>query len=210
MGTKESGDTSDRVFEWLGEAILRGDIPFGAKLNEPRLATQLSVSRGPVREAIRRLEEKQLVVRTPNQGARVIEPTVQGLLELFTLREALEGMAAREAAANITPDQVDQLWQVVRNNSMDSSRGDNQLPDLHILIAQASKNRLLFRLLCDDYYKLLALYRRQYSIIFGKREDTNHEHERIVAAIADGDQEVAELLMRRHIRRARQNLVDRL
>lgn len=210
MGARESGDTSDRVFEWLGEAILRGDIPFGAKLNEPRLAAQLSVSRGPVREAIRRLEEKRLVVRTPNQGARVIEPTVQGLLELFTLREALEGMAAREAAANITPDEIEELWEIVRNAPVGNGESTGNLPDLHILIARASKNSLLFRLLCDDYYKLLALYRRQYNIVFGKRADTNHEHERIVAAIADRDQEVAELLMRRHISKARQNLIDKL
>lgn len=207
---KESGDTSDRVFDWLGEAILNGEIPFGEKLNEPRLARQFSVSRGPVREAIRRLEEKRLVVRKPNQGARVIVPTDQGLLELFTLREALEGMAAREAAQKITPPEVEALREAVRRGAVAGNDPAATLPDLHILIARASKNSLLFTLLCDDYYKLLALYRRQYAIIFGRRDDTSHEHERIVEAIADHDEDVAEILMRRHIRRARENLLTRI
>ena len=100
---------ADRVFETLCVAIVQGDIPPGSKISEPELARIYGISRGPLREAIGRLEACGLVVRRPNVGARVVSLSSEQLLEIFHVREALEGMAARLAAENMTAAEIDEL-----------------------------------------------------------------------------------------------------
>ncbi|MGP1667746.1 MAG: GntR family transcriptional regulator, partial [Rhodanobacter sp.] len=102
----EATSLADSLFERLSEAIVTGEFEAGSKLSEPRLATRYRVSRGPIREAIRRLEERKLVTRLPRQGVRVIVPTSALAAELFRIREVLEGLAARQAACNATKDEV--------------------------------------------------------------------------------------------------------
>ena len=92
----------DAVTERLEAAILGGELAPGSRLSEQRLATAFGVSRGPLREAIRRLEGRQLLRRTTNIGVHVTELSHEDLAELMTVREALEGMACRLAAQTIT------------------------------------------------------------------------------------------------------------
>src|SRR5262245_10478728 len=99
------GLSVQRLFARLVDAIINGRLAPGAKLNEPDLSRGFGVSRGPLREAIRRLEERQLVRCTPNSGARVIVHTPQEVIEAYEIREALEGMAARLAAVNMTDEE---------------------------------------------------------------------------------------------------------
>ncbi|MFK8254139.1 GntR family transcriptional regulator [Ancylobacter terrae] len=209
---KVPGDTSDKVFDWLSDAIIRGEFAPGEKLNEPKIARLLAISRGPVREAVRRLEEKYLVVRTPQQGARVILPSEKALLELFTLREALEGVAAAEAARHIEPDEAVQLRHLLDEPSPSAyaEGGEPRTPDFHIFIAKVSRNEMLFKLLCVDYYKLLMFYRRKYNSIFHRPAHVHLEHRRIAEAIINRDATVAELLMRRHIADARNELLSNM
>jgi DNA-binding GntR family transcriptional regulator len=74
---------ADALFERLSEAIVQGEFAPGVKLSEPRLAARFGVSRGSLREAIRRLEERKLVTRTLRQGVRVIVPSRTAAIELF-------------------------------------------------------------------------------------------------------------------------------
>ncbi|MES9930530.1 MAG: GntR family transcriptional regulator, partial [Candidatus Thiodiazotropha sp. 6PDIVS] len=97
QSTKNSADTlnitlTDRLFDSLQRAIVEGEIPQGSKISEPELARQHGVSRGSLREAIARLEARKLVERKPNLGARVVTLSYEQLIEIFQLREALEGM----------------------------------------------------------------------------------------------------------------------
>ena len=98
---------ADRAFEWLEEAIIKGDYPPGAKLDEVALAKSFGISRGPVREAIRRLEGKKLVERMPHVGARVTALHPDELVNLLNVREALEGMACRLAAMRMSDAELD-------------------------------------------------------------------------------------------------------
>ncbi|RDE10111.1 GntR family transcriptional regulator [Pelagibacterium lacus] len=206
---------TDQLFEKLSEAIVAGDFAPGTKLSEPRLARQYGVSRGPLREAIRLLEERKLVTRTPRQGVRVIIPSLQHALELFTIREVLEGLAAHQAALHATRAEVAELRALLMAHRAEIDdpqttfyRQETANSDLHFFIARIARNQLLFDLSCGEYYTLFRLYRRRHQLVPGRAQRAFIEHERIVDAIADGDAELAELLMRRHIASARKSLLS--
>ena len=107
---------SDIALERIREAIVTGELAPGSKISEPLLAHRFGVSRGPLREALHRLQERRLIVRSANQGARVVEPTPQMLASIFEVRESLEGMAARLAAALISDEELATLAALVRQH----------------------------------------------------------------------------------------------
>src|ERR1700751_4477893 len=94
----------DVLAERIEAAIVSGDLQPGSKLSEQALAAQLGVSRGPLREAIRRLEGRKLLQRTPNIGVRVAGLSPSDLFEVLQIREALEGMACALAAKNMSDE----------------------------------------------------------------------------------------------------------
>jgi DNA-binding GntR family transcriptional regulator len=199
----------EELFRRLSDAIVSGELRPGSKLSEPVLARQYGVSRGPLREAINRLQERHLVTRTAHFGARVAELSPQILEETFVVREALEGMAARQAAQNCTNDDVDALHRAyARHLAATRESGDGPVwrtadEDFHVIIARASRNPMLVRLLTGDFYQLVRFYRSQLVHVRGRGARTVAEHRRILEAIEDRDGELAELHMRRHIAAAR-------
>jgi DNA-binding GntR family transcriptional regulator len=215
IGEADDRLLTDQLFEQMSEAIVRGTFAAGTKLSEPRLAAQYGVSRGPLREAIRRLEERKLVTRAPRQGVRVVVPTAANALELFTIREVLEGLAARQAAEHATEEEVDRLRAMLKMHREMLSTDDAMVywqatanSDFHFMIARIGRNQHLFDLLCGEYYTLFRLYRMQHRIVPGRAQRALTEHERIVDAIADRDADLAELIMRKHIASARTGLVS--
>lgn len=207
----ESGTLAEQVFRRLSAAILAGELAPGAKISEPALAKQYGVSRGPLREALHRLQERKLITRSPNQGPRVVKPSAEVLAELFVVREALEGMAARLAAINATDAEIAELRAAVTENAVGlngtkdagEELDERYDQDFHFSIAQCSRNPMLIELLCAELYPLLRLYRGQLPLVRPRRRPAVIEHERIVSAIEDRDPELSELLMRRHIAAAR-------
>jgi DNA-binding GntR family transcriptional regulator len=204
---------ADALFAALSEAIVRGDLPSGSKLSEPRLATQYRVSRGPLREAIQRLEERRLVVRSPRQGARVATLSLASAIELFKIREVLEGLAAREAAARARPGEVEALRAMLASHRLALEKPDAMVywqdtanADFHFFVARISGSSALFDLLCNQYYTLFRLYRMQHRLVPGRAQLALREHERIVDAIGEGDCELAEILMRRHVATSRRGI----
>lgn len=209
----ENTSLVDSLFDRLSEAIVTGEFAAGSKLSEPRLATRYGVSRGPLREAIRRLEERKLVTRLPRQGVRVIVPTSTMAAELFRIREVLEGLAAREAARNATKNEVAELRAMLATHAKALAEPDAMLywqatanSDFHFMIARIARSQHLFDLLCGEYYTLFRLFRMRHRIVPGRAQRALIEHGRIVDAIADADPELAELLMRRHVASARSGL----
>ena len=113
MATPEVRTLAERVFHQLQDAIVRGELAPGSKITEPGLSKTYGISRGPLREAMRRLEAHRLIERVPHVGARVVKLSMKELLELFDLREALESMAARLAAEHMSPAEVQGLRDVL-------------------------------------------------------------------------------------------------
>jgi len=215
--TYEPVTIADRLFLDLRRAILEGELSAGKKISEPELANLYGVSRGSLREAISKLEHCNLVTRRPNIGARIVNFSVEQLMEIYQIREAMEGMAARLAAKHMSGGEIQHLqgllaWhqRAVDNPDTYTKSEIKQDADLdfHFCIIQGSQNKRLVTMLCQDLYDLVRFYR--FRLNPGFAPTAMQEHEMIVQAISRGDGEMAELLMRHHIRasrdRARKNL----
>ena len=197
---------SEQVFHTLKEAIIAGELAQGSKIIEDELAKHYGISRGPLREAIRRLEGLRLVVRVPHAGTRVVTLTPSMMQEIYTVREALEGMSARLAASHMQDADISELKAllVAHENSIEKSHGKEYLQregdlDFHFRIAQASNNQWLMQLLSSELYQLLRMCRHRSSQTPERPLRALKEHRNIVDAIANRDPELAEILMRRHI-----------
>lgn len=207
---------ADKVFNKLQEAIVSGNMPPGAKVSEAELAKQYGISRGPLREAINRLESRKLLVRQAHVGARVVSLSIEELLDIYYTREALEGMACRLAADNMNAEEIAGLRDLLENHRQQSElqsgiayfQHEGDL-DFHYRIAKGSRNQILSGILCSDLYHLVRLYRYRFSDTKGRPQKAFSEHQHIIDAIENKDGELAELLMRRHISRARINIEQR-
>ncbi|EGR2402555.1 GntR family transcriptional regulator [Vibrio cholerae] len=209
--TEKESTKSENLTEYLIEAIVEGQLAPGSKISEPELAKQFQVSRGPLREALMRVEGLGLIERIPHIGARVIQLSPTKLVELYAVREALEGMAARLAARNITEIELAGLEGLLSTHSthIDQVEGASYFHqqgdfDFHYRIIQASRNQQLIGLLCDELYHLLRMYRYQSPRSHSRPVEALEEHKFILRAIRQRDEELAEMLMRRHISRSRQ------
>jgi DNA-binding GntR family transcriptional regulator len=208
---------ADRVLQQIVEAIVQGTMAPGAPINEVDLSARLGVSRAPLREAIFRLEAKGLVQRTPHLGARVVDLKPNDLKDLFVIREGLEGMAARLAAEAMSGTELDQLEQgleahrrqpdVASGTAYYQAGGDQ---DFHFRIANGSNNLRLFRLLCEDMYSLMRVYRFRGSAAPGRAIQAHIEHQAILTALRRRDPQAAEDAMRHHIRQSWANTEARL
>ncbi|MCC2615554.1 GntR family transcriptional regulator [Aestuariibacter halophilus] len=202
---------ADKTFFAMRRDIVEGVIPAASKLSETELSTTYGVSRAVVREAINRLERCLLVERRANVGARVVALSETGLLELYQVREALEGMAARLAASRMSDDEIADLQGLLEqhrssirgNDSYYQEAGD---VDFHYRIIQGSKNAQLISVLTDGIYHLVRMYRVQYGMAGPRVSTAFDEHRHIVQAIAHRDGELAEMLMRRHILYSKNNI----
>lgn len=213
-GTTGQSTQAETVYAALSAAIMSGELPPGAKLSEPVLADQMGVSRAPVREAIRRLQERGIVVHVVNQGARVVSPTIGDFLDLFDVREALEATACRLAATTMTDaeittlqDLLEQAGQTLRSDPEGPYLQSDYDTDFHVVIARGCGNAPLTDLLCDQFYPRLKLCRTQHQTVKGRGRKAWNEHRRITEAIVDRDGEAAEFFMRRHVRAAREALL---
>lgn len=197
---------SEQVFSTLKEAIVSGELPQGSKITEDELAKKYGISRGPLREAIRRLEGLRLLVRKPHAGTRVVTLTHSMMKEIYTVREALEGMSARLAATRMSDSDINELRQLLvsHESNIEQSEGKEYFQregdlDFHYCIARASNNQWLIELLSSELYQLLRMCRHRSSQTPERPIKALNEHKQIVEAIANRDPELAELLMRRHI-----------
>lgn len=203
---------ADRIFTELEFDIVSGKLAMGTKLGEETLAARFGVSRGPLREALRRLEGGGLVVRLPHLGVRVVQLSTRDLAEIYEIREVLEGLAARLAAERMNDDELQGLRVLLDEHLALASHEGRIYPqafgdeDIHYRIAMGAGSYLLKRLLCGDLYSLIRLCR--YRTTGPDQVPAYRDHIRIIDAICDRDGEMAEILMRRHITAARKRLVS--
>jgi DNA-binding GntR family transcriptional regulator len=208
---------ADRVFFKLRQAIVEGEIAAGSKISEPELAKTFGISRSSLREAISRLEACSLVTRKANVGARVADTSTEQLLEIFEIREALEGMAARLAATQMSELEIENLKELLisHENQLQEEQGKAYFQkagdlDFHYRVIQGSKNARLIHLLCEDLYYQIRRYRYQYGMRSQRATRAFIEHKYIVDAIESRDGELAETLMRSHIRQSKKNVENYL
>jgi DNA-binding GntR family transcriptional regulator len=191
--------------------ILTGELSAGQKLTEQEIAEKLGVSRGPVREALRALAEAGLLQIEQNRGAFVRKVDFKEAIEIHDVYSALEELAARSAAGNLSSEQVKELKSLVE--SMDTAAEAEDLDRYYALnlrfhqrLVEGSGNRRLLGI----YNRLLNelhLFRRFGLIQRGQMKRSNHEHQQILENIAAGDPEGAAQAMRRHTGERRRQML---
>lgn len=202
------------AFDRVVEAITSGTYTPGQKISESELARQLGISRGPIREAFQRLDGR-LIERVPRIGVRLISLDKDSLREVFLVREALEGLAARLAAENATPDWIETTSKILERDSSavegegkKSYRQRNSDEDYHFAVARASGSVNIERLMLNEVYFQLRLHRLRSSARPGRAEEALKEHFAIFEAIRDGNPPEAEARMRKHIVNARESALS--
>ncbi|MCO7224115.1 GntR family transcriptional regulator [Pleionea sp. CnH1-48] len=206
---------ADKTFIQLRQDIVEGQIAAGSKLSETELSTKYAVSRAIIREAINRLESSHLVERKANVGAKVVALTPEGLVQLYEVRESLEGMAARLAADQMTDQEITALQDLLNSYGDTVKSGETYYQeagdvDFHYRIILGSKNTHLISLLIEGIYHLIRMYRVQLGMSGPRVTTAYDEHRHIMQAIANRDAELAEMLMRRHISYTKQSLQKKL
>lgn len=194
----------------LERMILAGDLPAGAKLNEATVAGLLGVSRGPVREAFRALEESGLVRLAKNRGVFVREIAVEEADEIYELRAVLDEFAGRKVAGTIAPGDLHSLRVLVER--MDRAVEDDDVDAYHqanlefhdVLVALAGNGKMLstYRRLVNE----LHLYRRATLARAGALPASAREHHEILDLIAAGDAFVAGRALYEHAMDSRERM----
>jgi phosphonate utilization transcriptional regulator len=188
----------------IEQLILRGELGIGRRINESELAVRFGTSRGPVREALRGLEEARLVRSEKNRGVFVREISVAEADEIYDIREALDELIGQRVAERATPAQLRELEAVI--GEMDGIRDINTYHALnlkfHDLLVEFAGNARLtenYRLLT----KGLLLFRLRGLQDGGGFAVSNTEHKAVVAAIVARDGARAGRLLRRHAAQSR-------
>lgn len=215
IDTPKQGTLADQAAQHLAQSIVTGELAQGQKLNEAELAERFGMGRGPLREALRHLEGMRLVTRIPNAGARVVVLDRKTLADLYAVREALEGMACRIAATQMSDEEVSQLSKLLdRHEAQIKKQGGKVYAqkegdlDFHYQIVRGSRNQMLMNMLGSEQYQLLRMCRHRTSRNAQRTGPALQQHRQIVAALAQRDGELAEILMRRHIQGAWQSISE--
>jgi len=182
--------------------ILRGELAIGQRINESDLASRFGMSRGPIREALRALEESRLVRSEKNRGVFVREVSIEEADEIYDVREALDQLIGQRVAERTTPEQLRDLQAVVAE--MDDATDVQDIKRYHalnlkfhdMLVDFAGNARLIetYRLLT----KGLLLFRLRGLQDGGGFAVSNTEHKAVLDAVAARDSARAGRLLRRH------------
>lgn len=207
-GTEKS--LRGQVFDKIRSDILNGKYKRGEELVESSIGKELGISRTPVREAIRQLELEGLVQLVPNKGAFVTGISEKDVRDIYLIRARLEGLAARMATKNITPELLDAMEETVVLSEYHAKKEHyEQVCEMdskfHKLLYKASGSRILEHTLTDFHQYVQRV--RMASIMKKRRmEKSNDEHDAILTAIREHDEEKAELVATRHISNTVENL----
>ncbi|MCH2394066.1 GntR family transcriptional regulator [Oceanibaculum sp.] len=196
---------AELVYRALRAAIRDGEMEAGERLRETDIAEKLGVSRTPVREALQRLTAEGLLSVTAGRGVIVTEFDKQQVLELYALREVLEGAAAAFAAERASETDIDTLRQLIEDEAAGAGDGRSLAATnraFHAALCEAAHNRYLtsaISALADS----IDLLRGTTLAADGRRQEAEGEHRAIVDAIERCDPAGAERIARDHIREAR-------
>ena len=199
---------ANAIYLTLREAILSNVLPAGERLAEPQLATLFKRSRTPIREAILRLEWERLAERSVRRGFVVGGISREEVLEIYTVREVIDGLAARLAAEGCLPGDLEHLVWLNRRLRKAGDQHDYKLMlelniEFHEAIARASRNGLLLQFMrqIHDWVRRFPDTTFSYR---GRAAEAAREHDALLEALARRDPDGAERIARQHMARARQ------
>ena len=200
-----TGTSADLAYAVLRHSIIHGELALGSRLRADELAKRLGMSRTPVREALRKLEVEELISVGPRNILIVQKMNEGELVDTYYIREALEGMAARHAAENITRFELSNLRHIVA--SMTDAIEDNDLDTLReltgefqIVIFEASRNQRLSRML-KELQERIRRFQTSTIYLEGRSVEVLEEFKNLLNAIEKRDPDAAEDCARQYRRR---------
>lgn len=202
----------EMVYEELKLQILTGSIVPGTRMMEVELAEEMGVSRTPIREAIRKLEKEGLVTIEPRRGAYASRISTEDMVEILEVRQDLEGLAAFFAASRMSKENLNKLRTVSEQynkaveegNMSDMIRYDTMF---HRLIVDSCSNKILVHMV-EQLQEMVLRFRYIYYDNFKRAEHMPAEHQAILEAIAEGDEEKAREAADVHILRLKQLVIE--
>ncbi|WP_104204643.1 GntR family transcriptional regulator [Billgrantia saliphila] len=202
----------DKVYAYLKDAILRGEYKAGDRLVERVLADKLNISRTPIREALFRLETQRFVRTVPRKGVVVNEITQAEILEVFMILTSLESLAARLAAQKINDAIAAEIDQLLTEMEEAQDDGGGDAVELNVkyndLIGRAAGNPKLHEMLIDlkDYVRAFS---NLSTALPGRTKEALREHQDILGAIRNGEEDLAESFTRIHLEKSRKAYISR-
>ncbi len=208
----KTASLADQVFEKLENDIIIGVYPRGEILTELKLVEQLGVSRTPIREALRRLEQERLI-KDSGKGSVVLGITVEDLVDIMEIRQRIEGIAAAYATRNMTSEGLEELRRISELQDFYYEKMDlerlREMDDLfHDTIYELSGSSVF----CDTLRPLHKKTQRYRKLSVGDKDrlkKSMQQHKQIFQAIAKGDADLAQTLITEHIETAKQYMIGR-
>ncbi|HJW75315.1 MAG TPA: GntR family transcriptional regulator [Thermoleophilia bacterium] len=197
--------SSRRIYESLHRRIVTNEFLPGLPISENEIATHYGVSRTPVREALRRLEQDRLVTRgRGGRGYNVRVFDLDEMDEVYEVRIALEELALRTLAARLTPQLEESLWHVWRTTPETGTPQEALAGDEHFhrALAEAAGNRALLEFLERVNHRIHIIRGIDFTVD-ERRAVSRAEHQAILSALVDGNTDEASRLLREHILRSK-------
>jgi DNA-binding GntR family transcriptional regulator len=208
----KNGYLVDSAFNAIRDAILNNLLKPGAGLSEGDLAKQLGISRTPIREALKRLEEDGLVQIVPRKGAFVTEVTIEAIVEVFQLREALECYAVEFVPQYGDMDEltrlevdIEQTARFVQENNREKLHEIDE--DLHLFIARSARNDTLYKL-NKRFLQLGSRFRFVSPTTLERFIEIESEHLAITRALKAGDIPTAKAALATHLRKSGNHVIQ--
>ncbi len=201
----------EQIYDVLKELIITGQIKPGEKINEETVASMLHVSRTPIRETLVRLEYEGIVEIKPRKGAYVVSISKKRIMDIMNVREILEGLITRLAVENMTDELSNRIRRTLKTQAsiVAEAKGEKRLlkatdvdAELHSIFLEGCGNDLA-RSMMETINLHLQFIRWRTVVLPGRMEKTYHEHVKIMEAVEKGDADLAEKLMRDHVRSVR-------
>ena len=209
---KATATLQQQTYEFVRGQIIHLGFKPGEYINDAQIAEKLGISRTPVREAFQRLEKEGLLVNEARKGWRVYMLDLEDIGEIFELKIAIEGMVVRKAAECVDPslrrdleEALAEMKDAVRDDDPDAwLQADIHLHNVLFLMANNERAEQIVRNLNDQWHRI----RLGYVGLQGRTEKSVAEHEAFVRSVLVGDAAGAEGLMREHLARVRDDLIQ--
>lgn len=198
-----AASSTSTIIAVLEDEVLNGTLGPGDRLDEQTLARRFNVSRTPIREALRHLSSSGLVEIRPNQGSTVRALTTSDLIEMFQVFAELCGLGAQLGARRLSQDEIAQLRRLNQACAEAAEDGDHEAfflanQDFHAYLDARCQNRYLLKEI-EKIGKHLNAYRRFITSQPRRMTRSVEEHDQIVRAIEQGQEDEAHRLMRKHV-----------
>lgn len=198
---------NERAYQRIRDMIVHLELPPASVIDEAKLTVELQIGLTPIRQALRRLAMENLVLILPRRGTLVADLNMDNLQKIFEIRLELETLAARLAAERATAAQITQMEQLLASEMLAHAEGWGESRNelliridrrAHELLSEAAHNQILADTLDSLYSHVLRLWYVNLKQVKAL-DDALAEHRQIVAAVAVGDGESAQAIMRKHI-----------